>query len=102
VSKEHNPDSNPNYLFAFHPHQDEFLKKFSTAFVAFGRGSSKRVILIPYTTLKPWLEGSWTTTNDDRTYWHIVIYRKAESFELRLRKGKKPIDLTPFALPGEA
>ena len=102
VSKEHNPESNPNYWFAFHPHQQEFLAKYPKTFVAFGCGSAQRVILVPYSTFKPWLEDSWTTTNEDRTYWHVVIYRKARNFTLRLRKGNKPVDLTPYVLLNEA
>ena len=98
VSKEHNPENNPNYWFAFHPHQQEFLAPYAKKFMAFGCGSSKRVILVPYDTFKPWLEGSWTTTNDDRTYWHVVIYRKGERYTLRLRKGQKPVDLTSYLL----
>lgn len=101
VSKEHNPDSNPNYWFAFHPHQEEFLRQHPKSFVAFGCGSSKRLILVPFNSFTPWLQSAWTTTKDDRTYWHVVIYRKENSYTLRLRKGKKPIDLTPFALPEE-
>ena len=53
-------------------------------------------------TFQPWLEDSWTTTNDDRTYWHVVIYRKGQKFELRLRKGKKAIDVTPFLVVSES
>lgn len=102
VSKEHNVDLNPNYWFAFHPHQQDFLKQHATAYVAFGCGSSKRVIVIPYTTFEPWLASSWTTTKEDRTYWHVVIYRKDGTYTLRLRKGRKPIDLTSFALIEEA
>lgn len=101
VSKEHNPDTNPNYWFAFHPHQEEFLRQHPKSFVAFGCGSSKRLILVPFNSFTPWLQSAWTTTKDDRTYWHVVIYRKENSYTLRLRKGKKPIDLTPFALPEE-
>jgi len=102
VSKEHNPEKNPNYWFAFHPHQQEFLSQYPTTYVAFGCGSSKQVLLVPYQTFQPWLEDSWTTTNDDRTYWHVVIYRKGQKFELRLRKGKKAIDVTPFLVVSES
>jgi hypothetical protein len=98
VSKEHNPESNPNYWFAFHPHQQEFLASYAKKFMVFGCGSSKRVILVPYDTFKPWLEGSWTTTNEGRTYWHVVIYRKGEQYTLRLRKGQKPVGLTSYLL----
>lgn len=101
MSKEHNPDNNPNYWFAFHPHQQAFLAKYPKTFVAFGCGSARRIVLVPYSTFKPWLESSWTTTNDDRTYWHVVVYRKEQSYTLRLRKGKKLIDLTPYVLPSE-
>lgn len=101
VSKEHSPDSSPNYWFAFHPHQQDFLKQHSKAYVAFGCGSSKRVILIPYATFEPLLADSWTTTAEDRTYWHVAIYRKDSTYTLRLRKGSKPIDLSSFALPEE-
>jgi hypothetical protein len=101
VSKEHNPEANPNYWFAFHPHQQEFLRAHPKAYVAFGCGSSKRLILIPFTEFEPWLEGSWTTTKDDRTYWHVVIYRKGNKYTLRRKKGEKTIDLTQYALPEE-
>ncbi len=101
VSKEHNPDTNPNYWFAFHPHQQEFLGAHAQAYVAFGCGSSKRVILIPFKAFKPWLEASWTTTNGDRTYWHVVIYRKGNKYTMRRKKGEKTIDLTQYALPEE-
>jgi hypothetical protein len=42
VSKEHGPETNPNYWFAFHPHQREVLEKAQRAFIAFGCGNSKR------------------------------------------------------------
>lgn len=56
VSKEHSPESNPNYWFAFHPHQQNFLMKHALAYVAFGCGSSERLILVPYKDFEPWLK----------------------------------------------
>ena len=102
VSKEHSPEKNPNYWFAFHPHQQEFLEQFSAAHVAFGCGSSKQLLLIPYADFEKWLDDSWTTTNEDRMYWHVVVYRKGQKFELRLRKGKKAVDLTRYVIASEA
>jgi hypothetical protein len=99
VSKEHNPETNPNYWFAFHPHQREFLHTYRRAYVAYGCGSSKRLILIPFDVFEPWLESSWTTTKDERSYWHIVIHRKLEKYTMRLRKGVKSVDLTQYVLP---
>lgn len=101
VSKEHNPDTNPNYWFAFHPHQQAFLEKHQLAYVAFGCGSSERLILVPYDDFKPWLQSTWTTENGDRTYWHVVIYRDDETYALRLKKGTKAIDLTPYVVHGK-
>ncbi|MEW6443802.1 MAG: hypothetical protein AB1640_22900 [bacterium] len=98
VSKEHNPDTAPNYWFAFHPHQRETLRQASKAFVAFGCGSSKRVLLIPFSEFEQWLEGLWTTQTQDRCYWHVVIYRKDEKYTLHRKKGEKGVDLTRYLL----
>ena len=101
VSKEHSPDSNPNYWFAFHPHQRTFLMRHSSAYVAFGCGSSEKLILVPYKDFEPWLKHTWTTENGERTYWHVVIYRDGEKYSFRMKKGEKAIDLTPYVLKSE-
>jgi hypothetical protein len=98
VSKEHTPDTNPNYWFAFHPHQKESLQSAPKSFVAFGCGTSKRVLLIPFSDFNSWLGGMWTTQKDDRYYWHVVIYRKGDKYTLHRKKGEKNIDLTPYIL----
>lgn len=98
VSKEHTPNTNPNYWFAFHPYQKEALQDAPKPFVAFGCGTSKNLLLIPFSHFEPWLEGMWTTQKDDRYYWHIVIYRKSEKYTLHLKKGMKKIDLTPYLI----
>jgi len=101
VSKEHSPESNPNYWFAFHPHQKTFLKKHPSAYVAFGCGSSERLILISYSEFEPWLKHTWTTESGERTYWHVVIYRDGENYLFRMKKGEKAIDLSPYILKSE-
>lgn len=98
VSKEHNPEAKPNYWFAFHPHQQEFLRRAPKAYVVFGCGSSKRVLLIPFAEFEPWLDGMWTTQKDGRAYWHVVVYRKGSKYSLHRKKGEKNIDLTSYAL----
>lgn len=101
VSKEHNPETKPNYWFAFHPHQREVLKDAQLAFVAFGCGTSKRVLLMPFAEFEPLLDGMWTTEKDDRLYWHVVIYRKGDRYSLHRRKGEKNIDVTPYLLKAD-
>lgn len=98
VSKEHDPATTPNYWFAFHPHQKESLRLAPKSYVAFGCGTSKRVLLIPFSDFNQWLEGMWTTQKDDRFYWHVVIYRKDEKYVLHRKKGQKGIDLTRYLL----
>jgi hypothetical protein len=102
VSKEHNPDSAPNYWFAFHPHQEEALKGAKRPYVAFGCGTSKRVLLIPFSEFGSWLKGMWTTQNGERHYWHVVIYRKEDKYFLHRKKGEKTIDLTQYVLEQNA
>lgn len=102
VSKEHGSDTTPNYWFAFHPHQQAFLEKHQTPYVAYGCGSSANLILIPYAEFKPWLQHTWVTENGERTYWHVTIHREGQNYSLRLKKGTKPIDLTPYLVPNKA
>ena len=99
VSKEHNPDTKPNYWFSFHPHQREALSKAGKAFVAFGCGTSKQVILIPFCEFEPLIDGMWTTEKEDRKYWHVVIYYKDSKYLLHRKKGQKIIDLTNYLIP---
>ena len=98
VSKEHDPDTTPNYWFAFHPHQKEALRRAPKSYAAFGCGTSKRILLIPFSDFDQWLEGMWTTRKDDRFYWHVVIYRKDEKYILHRKKGQKGIDLSQYLL----
>ena len=102
VSKEYNPDTHPNYWFSFHPHQQEFLRKHAKAYVAFGCGTSARLIVIPYADFELWLQDMWTTSNDDRMYWHVVIYREGDHYTLRRKKGAKSVDVTSYLLAAEA
>ncbi len=98
VSREHDPDSYPNYWFSFHPHQQEFLKATSRAYLALGCGSSERVLLMPFAEFEPLLEGMWITHRPDRSYWHLVIHRRGEKYELRRRKGEENVDVTKYLL----
>ena len=99
VSKEHNPESQPNYWFAFHPHQRDFLRNHPNAFAALGCGSPRQVLLVPAADFLSWIEGMWITQRDDRFYWHVVVYRDAAAFILHRKKGEARVDLTKYVLP---
>lgn len=101
VSKEHDPEGQPNYWFAFHPHQKEFLEGAQTGYVAFGCGSPERLLLVPYPQFREWIDGFWTTEAEDRVYWHVVIYRENGRFILHRKKGESRVELTRFLVaPG--
>jgi len=99
VSKEHDSDSYPNYWFAFHPHQKDFLQQAETSWAVFGCGSSSVTIMIPINTLVDWLDGLWVTeTPEGKMYWHVVIYKTKTGYELRRKKGNDRIDLGEFVI----
>jgi hypothetical protein len=102
VSKEHDPEGHPNYWFAFHPHQREFLREAASSYVVLGCGSSKRVLLIPFPTFDSWLDGMWVTEAPGGSFWHIVIHRAGDDYELRRRKGEDNIELGEYLLPETA
>ncbi len=99
ISKEHHPDTAPGYWFAFHPHQRDALRQMKHAYVAFGCGSSKRLLLIPFNDFEGWLDGFNKTQKEDRMYWHVIIHRKDDNYILQRRKGEKPINLSKYLIP---
>ncbi len=98
VSKEHESESNPNYWFAFHPHQRDALEQAHEGYVAFGCGASEQTLLIPYPEFASWIDGMWTTTKGERTYWHVSIYRVEGKLLLRRKKGEGSIDVSHYLL----
>jgi hypothetical protein len=98
VSREHSPDTSPNYWFAFHPHQREALRGTERAYIAFGCGGIERILLIPFHDFDQWVDGMWMTETEDRMYWHVVIYRKGEEYSLHRRKGEVVVDLSKYLM----
>lgn len=98
ISKPHKQGQFQKYWYAFHPHQKEFLENLDNAYVAFGCGSPENVFLIPYTEFEPLIKNFWTTTNDDRMYWHVVIHNRDKKFFIaqpEIERGSM-IDITKF------
>lgn len=99
VSKEHTRGEAVAYWFAFHPHQRAFLSEKARAFVAFGCGSERQLLLIPFQVFEPWLEDSWITERDTSMYWHVRIRKVDECLHLNLRKGADNPEVTSYLLP---
>lgn len=101
VSREYENSADAKfYWYAFHPHQKEALEKAAERYVAFGCGSEKQILLIPYDEFAGWLDGlNITTKSEDRFYWHVNISWQSNRFILHRKKGFEHIDLTPYVLP---
>ncbi len=100
ISKPHKQGQFKKYWFAFHPHQQDFLKEFNNSFIAYGCGSPDNTILIPFEEFEPFVKNFWTTSNNDRIYWHVVIHQRLDKLLLAqpvIERGAT-IDITKFKI----
>lgn len=98
ISKPHKQGQYEKFWFAFHPHQNEFLKSVTNAYVAYGCGSPDKLFLIPFEEFTPFIKNFWTTENEERMYWHVVIHERNKKFYLaqpQLEKGSM-IDISKY------
>lgn len=100
VSKKYDPSSYQQYWYAFHPYQSEFLEKFKTGYVAFGCGTSDKILLVPYKEFADKLSFLNTTQRANSFYYHIHINEKGNKLSLLLHKkeSNKEWDITKFLL----
>ncbi len=101
VSREHagqGHGATASYWFAFHPHQRDALASAAEAYVAFGCGSERTLLLIPFGEFAAWLDGLWTTDSEDRFYWHVRISRERDRLVLDRKRGFEPVDVTRYLL----
>ena len=100
ISKPHKQGQFQKFWFAFHPHQQDFLADFENAFVAYGCGSPDNTFLIPYKEFEPFVKNFWTTENDERMYWHIVIHCRNKKYFLaqpQIERGSM-LDITKYKI----
>lgn len=98
VSKHYKERDKTGYWFAFHPHQQEFLKEYNIGYVAFGCGSESTIILIPIKDFSSYLDEMHITEREDRFYWHVIIEKIGKNYILRRKKGAQNIDLSKFLI----
>lgn len=100
ISKLHNLSRYKKYWFAFHLHQHDFLKDFPTSYIAYGCGSAENTFLIPYSKFEPLVKNMWTTENEDRMYYHVVILQKDKTFLLQQPKNENQLllDITKYKI----
>ncbi|WP_100611160.1 hypothetical protein [Confluentibacter lentus] len=100
ISKHHKQGQYEKFWFAFHPYQNDFLRTLENAWVAFGCGSPDKLFLIPYKEFEPLVQNFWTTENEDRMYWHVVIHNRENKYLLaqpQIEKGSM-VDITKYKL----
>lgn len=102
VSKEYRQSDDVSYYwYGFYPHQREKLAKSDNSLVAFGCGSAKKILLIPFEKFSSFVDGMHITYRDtDKFYWHVIIYNdiKTGTYNLRRKKTEELIDITEHLL----
>jgi hypothetical protein len=100
ISRAHKQGQHNKFWFAFHPHQNDFLKEFPKAYVSYGCGSAENTFLIPYIEFVSLVKSFWTTENEERMYWHVVILERDNKFLLQLPRNPKNefMDITKYKI----
>lgn len=100
ISKVHKLTNSSKYWFAFHLHQHDFLSEFLISYIAYGCGSAENIFLIPYSEFEPLVKNMWTTENESRMYYHVVILQKDKKFLLQQPKNEKQLlkDITKYKI----
>ena len=57
------------------------------------------MLLIPFETLEPWLDGLWRTQRNDRMFWHVRINVEGSELKLNRKKGFDDIPVSRFLVP---
>jgi hypothetical protein len=98
VSKEYVKTNQVQYWFAFHPYQKTFLENANDPHVAFGCGTERYLLDIPFRVFSSWLNELNTTEKDNRIYWHVHIHRDGDNFRLIRKGGVAPVILDGFLI----
>jgi hypothetical protein len=84
ISKKYKLKNSNRYWFAFHRPQREFLVEGADSFIAFGCGSSKNIILIPYSFFEKSIDKLGQTHKENgQFYWHVEIYERNNEYTIR-------------------
>lgn len=99
VSKEYPKAHEVGYWYAFHLGQRDYLTEGEFSYVAYGCGSSDKVILIPYLDFEPMTRSMSTTINGQRYYWHVKIFERNNQFHMGALTTGERILLSKYLLP---
>ena len=98
ASKTHKIHKYPSYWFAFHPYYKDFLKDKESAYVVLGCGAPEKTLMIPYEIFVDWLNDMWTTSKQDRMYWHVRIHQIDTKLLMDRKKGLSRIPVSEYLI----
>jgi len=63
-------------------------------------GSADNTFLIPFLEFEPFVKNMWTTENEERIYWHVVIHKRDNKFLLAQPRNEKQdlLDITKYKI----
>jgi hypothetical protein len=97
ASKLHNRRNRP-YWFGFKRGAKERLDHAKTAFCAFGLGSPKNILLMPYSFLVSVMDRMRTSSEGNEVrHWHVE-FREEDEKTLLILSGGKTLDVTQYVL----
>ena len=99
VSKVYEKGGQTFFWFGFHRHQKDFLDCAQSGFVAFGCGTEKKTLLVPYPIFVKWLDVLNTTEKANDLYWHIQIFQEKDRLVIHPKEGLARIDVTEHQIP---
>ena len=87
-----------SYWYGFDPSQRDFLHENENAFVAFGCGSVKKIVLMPSNIFIPLLDNMNRTNRLKHNHWHVKINEKKSHLFLEQPLGQDSIDITKYVI----
>lgn len=102
TSREYVKANSSHYWFSFHPSQKQTLESYKNAWVTFGCGSERQILMIPIKKFLTWLPRFHQTEFNDRFYWHCRIRLVKATWTFEVKRGEEIIDATPFLLEDRA
>jgi hypothetical protein len=101
------PDrSTGDYWFGLTSTQKRFLDEGAEAYIAFGCGSPKKTLLIPFHKVRPLLDNMKVSRYGDNNSadglkWHVDIIEKHNVFYLRQSRSEDNVDISQYLLPSD-
>jgi hypothetical protein len=98
--REESPNSSKgSFWYGLRDYQKQFIEEVEKGYLVLGCGSADEMLVIPSTTVDPWLERLNTSAKSTGTiHWHLHVFRVGEQYYLEPKQGFERIDITDFML----